>query len=69
MAVSTVTEVRTLPVIPETSPRDEFVNSEFYIDESLPSSLEWGRDGQVHLHVTYHHSYKTKFNIYFIKLI
>ncbi|CAH2104840.1 unnamed protein product [Euphydryas editha] len=46
MAVSTVTEVRSLPVIPETSPRDEFVNSEFYIDESLPSSLEWGRDGQ-----------------------
>ncbi|XP_061378836.1 RB1-inducible coiled-coil protein 1 isoform X3 [Danaus plexippus] len=43
MAVSTVTEVGTLPVIPE-SPRVEFLNSEFYIEESLPSSLEWGRD-------------------------
>lgn len=47
MAVSTVTEVRPLPVIPEAdeSPkRCEFENSEFYIEESLPSSLEWGRD-------------------------
>lgn len=45
MAVSTVTEVRTLPVILETveSPQ-EFVDSEFYIEESLPSSLDWGRD-------------------------
>ncbi|KAM3962789.1 LOW QUALITY PROTEIN: autophagy-related 17 [Aphomia sociella] len=31
-AVSTVTEV------------DEFENSDFYIEESLPSSLDWGRD-------------------------
>lgn len=49
MAVSTVTEVRTLPVILETlespkSPKQEFVDSQFYIEESLPSSLEWGRD-------------------------
>lgn len=45
MAVSTVTEVGTLPVILETaeSPR-EFESSDFYIEESLPSSLEWGRD-------------------------
>lgn len=53
MAVSTVTEVRTLPVIVETleSPNEEFVDSEFYIEESLPSSLEWGRgERQVHIH-------------------
>lgn len=54
MAVATVTEVRTLPVILETVENsirpDEFENSEFYIEESLPSSLEWGRDErQVHL--------------------
>lgn len=47
MAVSTVTEVRKLSVILETaesSPKsDEFENSDLYIEESLPSSLEWGR--------------------------
>ncbi|XP_041974163.1 RB1-inducible coiled-coil protein 1 isoform X2 [Aricia agestis] len=43
-AVSTVTEVRTLPVIPEHN--HEFVDSQFYIDESLPSSLELGRERQ-----------------------
>ncbi|KAH9645205.1 hypothetical protein HF086_005750 [Spodoptera exigua] len=47
MAVSTVTEVRKLSVILETaesSPKsDEFENSDMYIEESLPSSLEWGR--------------------------
>ncbi|KAJ2944636.1 hypothetical protein O0L34_g3987 [Tuta absoluta] len=36
-AVSTVTEV----------PEDEFVDSQFYIDESLPNSLEWGREHKV----------------------
>lgn len=68
-AVATVTEVRTLAVIPEwpedpddlessegpqcpevsqrPEGRNEFENSEFYIEESLPSSLEWGRDAQV----------------------
>lgn len=55
MAVSTVTEVRTLPVIletPEGPPKagEEFENSEFYIEESLPSSLDWGRsERQVHI--------------------
>lgn len=54
MAVSTVTEVRTLPVILGTAElpqqwADEFDNSDYYIEESLPSSLEWGRDErQVH---------------------
>ncbi|KOB71770.1 putative rb1-inducible coiled-coil 1, partial [Operophtera brumata] len=42
MAVSTVTEVRTLPVIMEVD-SPVFENSDLYIEESLPSSLEWGR--------------------------
>ncbi|GBP23114.1 RB1-inducible coiled-coil protein 1 [Eumeta japonica] len=50
VAVSTITEVRginSLAVIPE-SPLvgEEFENSDYYIEESLPSSLEWGRDGR-----------------------
>lgn len=65
-AVATVTEVRTLPAIPEWPETcqkcpghppggsecpggREFEESEFYIEESLPSSLEWGRDVQVSL--------------------
>lgn len=47
VAVSTVTEVRSLPVILEVdigSPLcEEGENSDLYIEESLPSSLEWGR--------------------------
>lgn len=67
MAVSTVTEVRKLPVILETaesSPKsDEFENSDLYIEESLPSSLEWGRDErQVYIYpatnIDTHHFYK-----------
>ncbi|XP_045518516.1 RB1-inducible coiled-coil protein 1 isoform X3 [Pieris brassicae] len=44
VAVSTVTEVVTTS--DRDRDRDEFVNSEFYIDESLAASLEWGCHGQ-----------------------
>lgn len=50
VAVSTVTEVRNQPTFMETVDtlhrQEEFENSEFYIEESLPSSLEWGRIGR-----------------------
>lgn len=70
MAVSTVTEVRTLPVIVEVAEciQEEFENSEFYIEESLPSSLEWGRDGRQVYFYTLRSICKTVANITLMKL-